>query len=57
MLQLKACPRCRGDMYSNKDMYGEYKECLQCGHMVDIPKARPLVRLDLAKQERHKEVA
>jgi hypothetical protein len=38
---LKACPRCQGDVHINKDMYGEYKECLQCGYMVDIVKPSP----------------
>ena len=23
-------------MHTNRDMYGSYKECLQCGHMQDI---------------------
>jgi|ETN01SMinimDraft_4_1059930.scaffolds.fasta_scaffold734737_1 DNA-directed RNA polymerase subunit M/transcription elongation factor TFIIS len=30
------CPRCRGYMYTNQDQYGRYRECLHCGHMVDI---------------------
>ena len=33
MLALKSCPRCRGDMHSNRDLYGPYVECLQCGHV------------------------
>ena len=36
MLELKACPRCKGDMHANRDMYGSYKECLQCGYMQDV---------------------
>ena len=36
MLYLKACPRCRGDMNTNRDLYGNYKECLQCGHIVEL---------------------
>lgn len=32
---LGKCKRCFGDMYSNRDMYGAYQQCLQCGHMVD----------------------
>ena len=32
----KACPRCKGDLSVNRDLYGNYKECLQCGYMVDI---------------------
>ena len=46
MLVLKSCPRCRGDMNTNKDMYGEYKECLQCGHMVDIEKPNSLFAME-----------
>ena len=42
MMYLKACPRCKGDMHDNRDMYGEYKECLQCGYMVDIEKPNSL---------------
>ena len=38
MLKLKACQRCGGDVHSNRDIYGHYKVCLQCGHMVDVPK-------------------
>jgi len=33
----KACPRCKGDMHVNRDIYGDYKECLYCGFMEDIP--------------------
>ena len=33
MLSLKNCHRCNGDMYTNRDVYGSYAECLQCGHM------------------------
>ncbi len=36
MVNFKACPRCKGDMHSNRDMYGEYRECLQCGYMENI---------------------
>ena len=36
MLYLKSCPRCQGDMSTNRDLYGMYRECLQCGHIVDV---------------------
>ena len=45
VMYLKACPRCEGDMHSNRDMYGSYKECLQCGHMVDLVKPSKLLSL------------
>ena len=38
MIMFKACPRCQGDMHENKDMYGEYRECLMCGYMADLRK-------------------
>ena len=41
MIYYRACPRCHGDMHIKQDMYGEYKECLQCGYMLDIPKKLP----------------
>ena len=51
MVQFRACPRCRGDMKSTRDMYGNYKECLQCGNMVDMPHD-PKVRRQWAQPER-----
>ena len=34
MLYLKACPRCRGDVKYERDVYGRYLECLQCGFLL-----------------------
>ncbi len=37
MIWFKSCPRCnQGDLVFNDDVYGAYKQCLQCGHMVDL---------------------
>ncbi len=36
MIKFKGCPKCRGDLYLNKDMYGKYLSCLQCGYMKDL---------------------
>lgn len=37
MIWLKACPKCaKGDLYLEKDMYGEYIRCLQCGYTRDL---------------------
>ncbi len=36
MLELRSCPRCKGDLHTNKDYYGEYRLCLQCGYMRDV---------------------
>ena len=37
MLFLKCCPRCKGDIYLDKDGYGHFMECLQCGFSKDLP--------------------
>ncbi len=31
----KACPKCRGDMYLDEDVYGAYGKCLQCGRIFE----------------------
>jgi hypothetical protein len=31
----KPCPRCLGQMFSETDYYGQYWNCLQCGHQDD----------------------
>ena len=55
MLQLKGCPRCQGDLNVNRDMYGEYQECLQCGYMKDIE--TPNALLPASAQRAKKRVA
>ena len=31
---LKACPRCRGDLQEESDIYGRYISCVQCGYIL-----------------------
>ncbi len=45
MVHFKSCPRCKGDMHINTDMYGSYKECLMCGYMVNL---REVAMADMA---------
>ena len=33
MLKINGCPKCRGDVLVDKDEYGQYEECLQCGYL------------------------
>ncbi len=33
MWQVKGCPRCGGDVFIDRDHYGWYRECLQCGYL------------------------
>ena len=40
MIQIKSCPRCRGDMML-EELLGEVEfVCLQCGHRLDAPELR-----------------
>ena len=32
----KACPKCCGDMYVDRDSDGTFFECLQCGLLRDV---------------------
>lgn len=34
MFWFQACPRCRGDIYQARDIYGFYRACVQCGHIL-----------------------
>ena len=36
-LKLESCVRCRGDVAYDKDQYGWYEYCLQCGYVRDLP--------------------
>ncbi len=36
MMELKACPRCRGDMRVDNDIYGDFKQCIQCGNSIEL---------------------
>lgn len=33
MWRLKGCPKCKGDLYFDRDRNGWFEECLQCGHV------------------------
>jgi hypothetical protein len=45
--RLKACPRCGGDTYIDKDIDGWYQQCLLCAYRrelkeLNIPKKPPV---------------
>lgn len=44
MILLKECPRCEGDMEESSDRYGPYRQCLQCGHLIDEAQQSDSVR-------------
>ncbi len=37
MLKLKSCPKCKeGDVTFDRDQYGWYEYCIQCGYTRDL---------------------
>ncbi|MFH0769684.1 MAG: hypothetical protein V1932_09040 [Chloroflexota bacterium] len=37
MWKLKSCPRCKGDIFINKDLDGRwYLQCLQCSYLREL---------------------
>jgi hypothetical protein len=63
ILSLNSCPRCQGDMVlNNKDLYGWYEQCLQCGYLRDLEVVvqvgrQPSAERKIAKVRRSKRIA
>ena len=34
MIWLKGCPKCKGELSDNKDAFGYYIYCVQCGYQL-----------------------
>lgn len=41
MFKFRGCPRCHGDLMIDKDQYGWYEECMQCGYSRDLRSVVP----------------
>ena len=37
MFWFKNCPRCSGDLFEDRDLYGAFITCMQCGFTRDVP--------------------
>lgn len=42
MYWLKACPRCHGDLHAEKDYFGDYVACIQCGYVLPAEEEQTL---------------
>ena len=36
MWRLRGCPRCKGDLFVEQDVYGWHEECLHCSYLRDL---------------------
>ena len=41
MIYFKACPKCRGELYQDRDAYGHFRKCLQCGRIFESQPQQP----------------
>lgn len=55
MLWLKSCPRCGGDLVLERDRYGPYIYCVQCGHELDVQTFQPANRVVFRAAQRREE--
>lgn len=49
ILQQEPCPKCKGQLYLEKDHAGCYVSCLQCGYLRDIPRSAERFTLPLVQ--------
>jgi len=35
-LIIRVCPRCKGNVLLDRDLYGWYEQCLQCSYLRDV---------------------
>ena len=54
---LRACPRCGGDLHITEDLYGSFHQCIQCGHIQDLPDERLTVGVKRAEANAKDNVA
>ncbi|MBI2171596.1 MAG: hypothetical protein HYU30_06200 [Chloroflexi bacterium] len=45
MLWFKQCPKCEGDLYLDRDRYGPFAACLQCGYYLSDVQMKVLLTL------------
>ena len=45
-MQFKRCPRCVGNLYEDRDGYGPYISCIQCGFLKDLSDDLPKESID-----------
>ena len=41
MFYFKACPKCSGDLHFERDVYGAFFKCFQCGRIVEAEAQEP----------------
>lgn len=53
---LRGCTRCKGDLSQERDEYGDYIACLQCGARVWEPDSLALAPQAVSTTQKYREV-
>jgi ssDNA-binding Zn-finger/Zn-ribbon topoisomerase 1 len=57
MLKLKSCPKCKeGDVTFDRDLYGWYEYCIQCGYTRDLMRLEELHSPTFSEKEDDRKV-
>ena len=49
--RLESCPKCKGHLMQEKDNYGLYQQCLQCGYLRDL-QTFPSIAIEQTEEEK-----
>jgi uncharacterized protein (DUF983 family) len=50
--KIGTCPRCKkGELFIDRDFYGWYENCLQCGYARDLPELAHPVRGEVIEEK------
>ena len=52
LIRTKACKRCGGDLSLERDKYGAYIECIQCGSVLNVSE---MISRDIKAKSEHQE--
>ena len=51
MIFYRACPKCHGELYLDRDRYGFFVKCLQCAFVKDAHRKEEVLRWLSARAE------
>ena len=54
--KFRSCPRCDGDIFIDRDLYGWFEQCIQCGYNHDLRKMVQLGKRDYIEKEKDSEI-
>jgi len=54
--KFRSCPRCDGDMFIDRDLYGWYEQCIQCGYARNLRSTVKLRQRAWSEEEKGRRV-